>query len=168
MQQGAISFNPVELVLLEIVSRNISLLCQRSEQKGVDIISEIPEKQSVYADEEMLNSILRNLLSNAIKFTNRGGKVRVYSNEKENNIVEIAIQDSGIGMSESLSKKLFRMEEEVGHTGTEGEKSTGLGFLLCKEFIERHGGKIWVDSREKIGSTFYFTLPQFKNNSELP
>jgi PAS domain S-box-containing protein len=160
MQQGTISYEPIDLVLSEVVSQNINLISKSGEQKGIEIIFDVPNNQIVYADQEMLNSILGNLLSNAVKFTSKGGKVRVSSKETKNNTIEIAVQDNGVGMPECLSKKLFRMEEHVGRKGTEGEESTGIGLLLCKEFVEKHGGKIWVETKENEGSTFYFTLPK--------
>jgi len=119
----------------------------------------LPKSQTVYADEAMLNSILRNLLSNAVKFTARGGKIFVGVKNSKNNSVEISIKDTGIGMPVDLTEKLFKMEEKVGRKGTAGEESTGLGLLLCKEFVEKNGGKIWVESKENEGSTFYFTIP---------
>ncbi|MGA7721873.1 MAG: sensor histidine kinase [Ignavibacteriaceae bacterium] len=84
--------------------------------------------------------------------------MRVQAKELENNTVEVVIKDNGIGMPESFLKRIFKVEEKVGRIGTEGEKSTGLGLLLCKEFIEKNGGRIRAESRENIGSTFYFTL----------
>jgi|GEM_PF-1687784 len=114
---------------------------------------------TVHADEAMLNTILRNLLSNAVKFTRQGGKVIVRAAETENNMMEISVTDSGIGMSEDLSQKLFKVDEKVGRKGTDGESSTGLGLLLCKEFVEKHGGRIRVESGKGKGSTFYFTIP---------
>jgi len=164
MQQGVESFNPIEIVLSEIVSQNIDLIIKRGEQKGIDIIIEIPENQTVYADEAMLNSILRNLLSNAVKFTRQSGKIHLLSKETENKMIEFSVTDNGIGMTDDFCKKLFKIEEKVGRKGTDGEKSTGLGLLLCKEFVEKHGGKIWVESRENLGSTFYFTLPSPDKN----
>jgi len=165
MQQGTISFDPIELNLLKVVSQNFNLISKSGEQKGIEIIFDLPKNQKVYADGEMLNSILGNLISNAVKFTSKGGKIKVSSKETEDNMVEIAVQDTGVGMSVPLSEKLFKMEEQVGRRGTEGEESTGLGLLLCKEFVEKHGGKIWVDTNEKVGSTFYFTLPKSKFSS---
>jgi PAS domain S-box-containing protein len=158
MQQGTLSYDPVNLNLFKVVLQNINLIIKSVEQKNIQIISDIPNNKKVYADQEMLNSILGNLLSNAVKFTSRGGKIKVSSKETENNMIEIAIQDTGVGMSESLFDKLFKMEEHVGRKGTEGEESTGLGLLLCKEFVEKNGGKIWVETKENEGSTFYFTL----------
>ena len=158
MQQGTINYDPVNLILSKIVSQNINLINKSIEQKNIEIISDIPNNKKVYADEEMLNSILGNLLSNAVKFTSKGGKIKVTSKETANKMIEIAVQDTGVGMSKSLLDKLFKMEEHVGRKGTEGEESTGLGLLLCKEFVEKNGGKIWVETKENEGSTFYFTL----------
>ncbi|MEI7811039.1 MAG: HAMP domain-containing sensor histidine kinase [Ignavibacteria bacterium] len=163
MQRGMVSFNPQEIVLAEIVFHNISLIVKRGKQKGIEII---PENHIVFADEAMLDSILRNLLSNAVKFTECGGKVIVKARESEDNkMVEISVADNGIGMPENLFSKLFKIDEKVGREGTDGESSTGLGLLLCKEFVEKHGGNIWVESLDRKGSTFYFTLPagQYQN-----
>ncbi|MEI7811349.1 MAG: PAS domain-containing protein [Ignavibacteria bacterium] len=160
MQQGMVSFNPIKISLSEIVSQNIDLLVKVGEKKGIEIIHNIDINQTVYADEAMFNSILRNFLSNAIKFTRQGGKVTVSSKKTGNNMVEISVTDSGIGMSKDLSVKLFKTDEKTGRKGTDGELSTGLGLLLCKEFIEKHGGQIWVESEEEKGSSFRFILQE--------
>ncbi|MEI7811940.1 MAG: PAS domain S-box protein [Ignavibacteria bacterium] len=159
MQQGAISFNPTEIVLSDIVSENINLMIKRGEQKGIEIIHEADPDQTVFADEAMLNSVLRNLLSNAVKFTKKGGNVIVKAKKTENDMIEISVIDSGIGISEALSQKLFKTDEKTGRKGTDGEPSTGLGLLLCKEFVEKHGGRIWVKSEKGKGTAFYFTIP---------
>ncbi|PKL82674.1 MAG: hypothetical protein CVV24_08915 [Ignavibacteriae bacterium HGW-Ignavibacteriae-3] len=150
---------PGPVLLGSAVSQNVNLLIDRGNKKGIEILSEIPKTQTVTADESMLNSIIRNLLSNAIKFTSKGGKVIFKSRETENNMIEISVSDNGIGMSRELVSKLFKLEEKVGRPGTEGEASTGLGLLLCKEFVEKHKGKIWAKSVLGEGSTFYFTVP---------
>ena len=160
LQQNKICYNPVKINLQEILSQNIDIISNRIEQKRIEILYEILQNQTVFADEAMLNSIIRNLLSNALKFTNQNGKVTIKALEIENNKVEISVRDNGIGMPESLSNKLFKNEEIVGRLGLDGEESTGFGLILCKEFVEKHGGKIWVESRENIGSSFYFTLPK--------
>jgi PAS domain S-box-containing protein len=160
LQQNKISYNPVKIDLFEILSQNVDIISKRIEQKRIEILYGIKQNQTVFADEAMLNSIIRNLLSNALKFSNPDGKVTINAIEKENNEVEISFRDDGIGMPESLSDKLFKNEEIVGRLGLDGEENTGLGLILCKEFVEKHGGKIWVESRENIGSTFFFTLPK--------
>jgi signal transduction histidine kinase len=106
----------------------------------------------------MFDTIIRNLISNSIKFTPVGGKVTFTAGYIEDHIVEIKIIDSGIGMTPELKDKLFLLNEKTSRKGTEGESSTGLGLLLCKEFIEKHNGKIWVESEVGKGSTFSFTI----------
>ena len=158
MKQGEFNYIPKEIGLHEKVSENLALINKLIEQKGIEFVVEIPRELFVYADEEMLNSILRNLLTNAVKFTSKNGKVIVNAKGADNNFVEIAVTDNGIGMADDLRRKLFRIEEKVGRKGTEGEESTGMGLLVCKEFVEKNGGKIWVESKEGTGSTFYFTV----------
>jgi signal transduction histidine kinase len=106
----------------------------------------------------MIKTILRNLISNAIKFTCRNGKVEV-SSVLENNIAEISVADTGIGMDEDTFAKLFRIDANLSTRGTENEKGTGLGLFLCKEFVERHGGRIWAESKKGRGSVFRFVIP---------
>jgi len=160
MQQGSVSFYEKEINLSELVSQNIDLITKRCKQKEIKIIQDIDSTHKIFADEAMFNSILRNLLSNAVKFTKHGGNVVVQSRLSEKKMIEISVIDNGIGMSKSLSKKLFKMDEKVGRKGTDGEESTGIGLLLCKEFTEKHGGRIWVESEEARGTTFSFTIPK--------
>ncbi len=159
MQQGTVSYDPKEILLVEVVLNNIDLINKRGEQKGIDIIFNNIANQKIYADTSMLNAIMRNLLSNAVKFTTKGGKIIINAKEIENKMIQISVSDTGIGMSDAFCKRLFKLEEKVGRKGTDGEDSTGLGLLLCKEFVEKHGGKIWAESEENVGSTFHFTLP---------
>ena len=114
----------------------------------------------------MLQTIIRNLISNAIKFTPKGGEINLSATVTHDKIVEMAIHDTGIGMNSTFLENLFNLGFQSNRRGTEGEPSSGLGLLLCKEFVEKHGGKIRVESEEKKlpagkagGSTFYFTLP---------
>lgn len=165
VKNGSIDFAPKNFNLSMIVSQNIDTLNQRAQQKGITIINEIDNEQKVFADDKMIGSVLRNLLSNAVKFTKKDGIVTLKANGVSNNMIEIAVQDEGIGISEQLLNKLFKIDEKVGRRGTEGEPSTGLGLLLCKEFVEMHGGKIWVTSEEGKGSTFSFNLPKKDNNT---
>jgi two-component system sensor histidine kinase/response regulator len=106
----------------------------------------------------MLNTVLRNLLSNALKFTPTGGKVTLRASRKENAVV-VAVQDTGTGIGKDDVDKLFRIDVKYRSAGTNNESGTGLGLILCKEFIQYHGGRIWVESRLHEGSTFYFSLP---------
>jgi len=127
--------------------------------KGVEIVINIPVGTIVYADENMLESTIRNLATNAVKFTDKGGKILVAAKSEYNGDVKISIKDTGIGMSEQMIEKLFRMDELNCRPGTNGEPSTGLGLILCKDFIDRHDGKIWAESSEFMGSIFHFILP---------
>lgn len=159
VQKGLIGYNPMEINLFNIVSQSISTNSQRADQKRISIIKEIGIEQKVFADEKMIGTIIRNLLSNAIKFTRPGGTIIVKSEIHEKDSIEISVKDNGVGITEDDINKLFKIEEKISRKGTELESGTGLGLLLCKEFVEIHGGKIWVESKEGIGSTFYFTLP---------
>ena len=161
MQQGSINFSPEEINLEEVVNNNIEIQMTKGEQKDIRFNTKIGANEIVFADKEMLNSILRNLLSNALKFTNRGGNIIISTKKADNNMVEISIIDSGIGMDADLIAKLFQLDKKVGRLGTEGELSSGLGLLLCREFVEKHGGKIWVESEVGKGSKFSFVLPIF-------
>ncbi len=140
--------------------QSIDTINQRAVQKRITIINNAVNVQKVYADEKMISTILRNLLSNAVKFTKAAGKVIVKYERSDNGTITVSVADNGVGISEYDLKRLFKIEEKVSTQGTEGELSTGLGLLLCKEFVEKNGGKIWAESKENVGSTFYFTLPK--------
>jgi PAS domain S-box-containing protein len=158
-QKGSISFSPKSLCLSGLFSLNIDSISQRAFQKGITIFNEIPDDLVVYVDEKMINSVLRNLLSNAVKFTRKGGTVTGKARKIDSGMIEISVTDTGVGIPDSINAKLFNLGEKMGRPGTDNEPSTGLGLVLCKEFIEKNGGKIWVQSRENIGTTFYITLP---------
>jgi PAS domain S-box-containing protein len=158
-QKGSISYSPKSLSLYSLFSINIDSINQRALQKGINIFNEIPADLEVYADEKMINSVLRNILSNAVKFTGKGGTVTGKARMIDRGMIEILITDTGIGIPDSINAKLFNLGERMGRPGTDNEPSTGLGLVLCKEFVEKHGGKIWVLSQENIGTTFYITLP---------
>jgi PAS domain S-box-containing protein len=160
LQNGTIGFTPKELFLSEIFSQNMEILKQRALQKSITIFNDIPKSQKIYADEKMISSILGNILTNAIKFTERGGKAVGKAREREDGMVEITVTDTGVGIPLSTLEKLFKLDEKVSTKGTENEPSTGLGLMLCKEFVERNGGEIWVESEAGKGSTFCFTMPR--------
>jgi PAS domain S-box-containing protein len=160
VENGLIGFTPEELNLSVITLQNLRLIIERAIQKKITIVNEVPDNQIIYADEEMIKTILRNLLSNAVKFTSAGGKVIIKSEINENKMIEVSVTDTGIGMSEEVMKRLFNIGEQVGSKGTDGELSTGLGLILCKEFVEKHAGTIWTESEEGQGSTFRFTIPE--------
>ena len=158
IQNGAIEFTPKNLKLTELVAESIDSINARAQQKRIEIINEIDTSQNVYADEKMISTVLRNLLSNAIKFTKTNGKISIKTEHSDNGTVKISIEDNGVGIPEEDIVKLFKIEEKVSTQGTDGETSIGLGLLLCKEFINMHGEKIWAESNENTGSKFSFTL----------
>ena len=157
-QTGRMSYSPVKLNLNDIVDDNIQLLYQHAEKKGILLNANLDEAFYVFADKNMLQTILRNLISNAIKFTCNGGRVHV-SAVQTGKMVEVTVKDSGIGMTNDEVNKLFRIETKNKSIGHSKEKGTGLGLILSKEFVEMNNGKIWVESEPEKGSTFKFTLP---------
>jgi len=163
MQQGLVLFTPRTIPLPELVEAIITVASEQAKIKEIDLTSNIPDL-SVFADENMLQSVIRNLVSNAIKFTPKGGWVNVSVKTTCDNSVEFSVKDTGIGMIPSMVDDLFRIDFQTNRKGTEGEPSSGLGLIICKDFIKKHGGKIWVESEEGIGSTFLFTLPNINNN----
>ncbi len=158
VQKGAIDFTPKDSDLSKMVAQSLETIFQRALQKRISIFNEIVHAQKVYADEKMISTVLRNLLSNAVKFTRKDGKTIIKSKWLDNDTIEVSVEDNGVGISEKDINRLFKIEEKVSTQGTDGESSTGLGLLLCKEFIEINGGKIWVESELGKGSTFKFTL----------
>jgi len=159
MQQGLMPFHPTLLQLYPIVEECISIAREPAKNKGIELNFSVSENIDVFADLNTLLTVIRNLVSNAMKFTTRGGAIDVFAEISDNKSVVISVKDTGIGMSPELLANLFRIDVRTSRPGTEGESSTGLGLMLCKEFIEKHGGKLWVESEVERGSTFYFTLP---------
>ena len=160
-QSGNLEFNPQKIDVSLKVANVISLLEIQAINKEIEIINTINKSIYVYSDRNMVESILRNLISNAIKFTERKGCIKVYSNINLN-FVEITVKDNGIGISAADIKNLFSIEVKNSTKGTANEKGSGLGLILCKDFVERNGGRISVKSTLNKGSEFTFTLPLFK------
>jgi two-component system sensor histidine kinase/response regulator len=158
-------YEPTVLALREITVPVESLLRENAHAKGVTLLDKISDELAVYADENMIRSVVQNLVSNALKFTPAGGTVTLSAEQsvKKPRLVEISVRDTGVGMSETDANKLFRID--VVHTtrGTEDETGSGLGLILCKELVEKNGGTIWVKSTEGTGTTFTFTLPLAKD-----
>ncbi len=159
-QKGSIPFTPKELSLSQVFSQSVESIQHRALQKEITIICEIPDHLKIYADEKMTAAVLRNLLSNAVKFTMRNGKVTGKAKAREDGMIEISVTDTGVGITEDVIDNLFKLDVQVSTRGTENEPSTGLGLILCKEFVEKNGGKIWAESIEDVGSTFCFTVPE--------
>lgn len=157
MQRGQMFFKPVNLSLNKLIEQNISIFSITAERKDLKLIFKKSEDIYINADEAMLMTIFRNLISNAIKFTNRGGNVSI-SVVKSEKDVKISVIDNGIGMDKELKNNLFKVDKKVRREGTEEEPSTGLGLILCKEFVDKHNGKILVKSEEGKGSEFTVCL----------
>jgi len=157
-QQSKIPFNPQFLSFGDICSIALDTLNPLADAKTITINYAAPDGIKVFADPDMLKTVMRNLVSNAIKFTNTGGTINVTARETGENIT-ISVSDNGIGITPGDLTKLFKITEVLSTKGTANEKGSGLGLLLCKEFVERHGGKIWVKSKVGKGSDFKFSLP---------
>ena len=167
MHQGLILFDPKLIQLLPIVEGSLAVAIEPAKKKAIEIANAIPEGILVFADTNLLQTIIRNLVSNAVKFTNNGGKIKLSAKSIPGKNIEITVSDTGIGMSCELVDNLFHLGFQTTRKGTEGEPSTGLGMILCKEFVEKHGGTIWVESEEEKGSNFKFTLPSRDPSSGL-
>jgi signal transduction histidine kinase/ligand-binding sensor domain-containing protein len=161
-QMGIISYNPKNIELYALITDALVLIKPFAQKKRIIINLNFEQNLQVYADKDMLSTIFRNLLMNAIKFTNKSGVIEIAA-IKNNNFIEVSISDNGIGMDETIQKELFNNQTSYSSLGTNNEQGSGLGLLLCKEFVEQHGGKIWMKSEFNKGTTFYFTLesPKF-------
>ena len=158
LQTGRIEFHPSPINAHSISENTLSLLSSNAEQKNISITNNIDKETFVFADENMMQSIFNNLVTNAIKFTNRNGKILMSSKHIEDKIC-FSVKDDGVGMDENQKTLLFEMNKSFTTPGTTNEKGSGLGMILCKDFIEKHGGKIWVQSQSGNGSEFFFTIP---------
>ncbi|RLD72743.1 MAG: hybrid sensor histidine kinase/response regulator, partial [Bacteroidetes bacterium] len=156
-------FEPVLLDLYTHIDNSLELLINTAKEKNISINQNISQNIFLYADKEMLSVIIRNLISNAIKFTHKGGEIKIYTkinrDKPADQFVEITVEDNGKGMNDDSLGKLFQIDQNISSKGTEGEKGTGLGLVLCKEFIEKHEGTIHVESEVEKGSKFIVTLP---------
>jgi len=158
MFKQEVYFNPGQVDIKQVARENIILLKSTAASKDIKLSLNIPDKIFAFADEYMITTVVRNLLYNAIKFTGTGGDITITA-IAENGYVELNVEDNGIGIPEEDLIKLFKADVYFSTAGTKEETGAGLGLVLCKDFIERNGGKIVVRSKENIGSTFSFTLP---------
>jgi len=165
-QTGRLTFQP-EYIDIVLLIRTISqLLNDSAQQKSIVLYTEMPEKLTVFADMAMMGTVLRNLISNAIKFTYAGGEIVIHIDVKPDKVI-VAVSDNGVGIKPEAIDKLFNIENSYSTIGTNNEKGTGLGLVLCKEFIEKHNGKIWVESEIGKGSKFYISIPQHMNSQQI-
>lgn len=170
-QKGNINFSPNIYNAYDLLYKNFLVLKSQTLSKNIKVDINCTPDATIYCDRDMIDTILRNLLSNSIKFTNVGGNIEIGIVEEIETLPSVIIdnfvkydylyvKDNGIGMNEEMLSNIFRIDQKYSRKGTGGEASTGLGLLICKEFIEKHEGKIWVDSNENIGTIFYFCLPK--------
>jgi len=157
-QIGRMEFTPEYLEFTILVKDIVGLFDDAARQKSITVSMEEFPNATVFADKALLSIILRNLISNAIKFTHPGGEIHLSARMQDQQL-KVCVMDNGVGIKKEDLKKLFRMEESISKRGTQNEQGTGLGLLLCKEFVEKHGGKIWAESTIDKGSVFCFTLP---------
>ena len=169
LEWARIQMDKVETVkssfnVADVAAQTIEVLEPVAEDKQIELILDTGDVYA-FADANQIDTIIRNLVNNAIKFTNEGGKITITATAK-NDVAEISVTDTGLGMSEKMTGKLFNLSENVTTAGTKGEAGTGLGLLMCKELVERSGGEISVKSTEGVGSTFSFTIPTRDINEE--
>ncbi|MFA6570953.1 MAG: HAMP domain-containing sensor histidine kinase, partial [Bacteroidota bacterium] len=157
-QSGHIKYEPDNINLKKIAKENLEISMVNADKKQIKFNIDIDDDTSVFADYNMTSTIFRNLISNAVKFTPDNGEVNI-STIVNCDYVEVAVSDTGIGISDEDMKKVFRIDVHHSTSGTSKEKGTGLGLILCKEFVDKHGGKIWAESHIGKGTTFKFTLP---------
>jgi signal transduction histidine kinase len=160
-QTGQLNYSPDVMELTWVVNQIIDIQNPTAVLKGIGLENRIGKEILVFADPNMLKSILRNLITNAIKFTHPGGGITI-SAKQSDDFVEIAVSDTGVGMSEEVKEKLFKINTNITTAGTANERGTGLGLIICKEFIEKHGGKIWIESELAVGTTITFTIPVYQ------
>ena len=157
--------SPQNISLRFIVERCFNLLENHAEQKQISLENKVPSETIIFADEEMITTVIRNLVSNAIKFTKSGGRITISAKQTDGSVVT-EIRDTGIGIQKKKIKDLFKPDVNHSSIGTDGEKGTGLGLLICKDFVEKSNGEIWVDSIPDGGTSFYIALPAEKEKAE--
>ena len=158
-QTKMIEFIPERFNFRETIDENVLFCREKAELKEIQINVNGSPDEEIFGDKNMLKTVVRNLLTNAIKFTNKGGEIVISTKLSDTNHVKFTISDNGVGMSKKVADNIFRIDSKYIGVGTNGERGTGLGLILCKEFILKHNGKIWAESREGEGSKFRFNIP---------
>lgn len=156
-QTGNIDFKPESFDIVEVLGQNRDLLQTQAAAKEITILHEQNNPIQVNANQQSITTVVRNLISNAIKFTPSNGVIKLSAEQKGNEVI-VSVADTGVGMSKAVVDKLFKLDSKHSTPGTANEKGTGLGLILCKDFVEKNGGKLWVESEEGKGSVFYFSL----------
>jgi len=157
-QTGRLEYSPEPIELKDFVDHVTLLYQEIASQKQIDIITKLPVNESFMGDKSMINTVLRNLVSNAIKFSRPNSQILIAA-EKHQKEFLFSVADTGVGIPPNAMERLFRIDQSFSTKGTNNEKGTGLGLVLCKEFIDKHKGRIWVESEEGKGTCFYFSLP---------
>ena len=150
---------PENIAVKNLMNESTAALEQMAAQKEIELDVIIPEDISVFADKKMITAVIRNLVSNALKFTPRGGQITVSAEPENNQKINFKIEDTGVGMEKETVTTLFELEKTTSTKGTEDESGTGFGLILCKEFIEKNGGKMNIESKKGEGTTVSFSLP---------
>lgn len=162
-QSGKIEFNPSSVNINDLVTENLKLLDQTARAKNIQLQSDLKNDYLITTDHDLVSTVIRNLLTNAIKFTPKEGRVTIsatmVSGAQSNERIAISVKDTGLGIAPENLEKLFKIGKSISTSGTEGESGTGLGLMLCKEFVEKCGGKIEVESQVGRGSKFTVTIP---------
>ena len=158
MQQGLIPFLPEPLSLHPLLEESLNAIADAANHKEIQIINLVPDDLKIFTDKRVFQTIVRNLVSNSVKFTKQGGEITLQASRTDEKMIHISVQDNGIGMTREMIGNLFRLGSEVSRRGTDNEPSTGLGLIICNDFIEKNGGKLWVESEVDKGSTFHFTV----------
>lgn len=159
LQMNRVAYQPMPLELQRVANETLTQLSGVAAAKGISLHNRVPASVTAYADEKMCDAVLRNLVLNAVKFTQPDGHITVSAVEKGGS-VEISVRDSGVGMKQETLERLFKVEKPFTTKGTANETGSGLGLILCKEFVEKNQGRIWVESEENKGATFTFSLPK--------
>ncbi|MBE9510651.1 MAG: PAS domain S-box protein, partial [Bacteroidetes bacterium] len=162
-QRGRIEYSPEKFNISSLIQVNMNLIKLPAEKKGVVLTTNITDDLPAYGDREMINTVIRNLINNAVKFSNKGGTVEVKVHDK-NKLFEVIVSDDGVGIPVENVKKLFHIDQKYKSVGTAGESGTGLGLVLCKEFIDKNGGEIWCKTKEGSWTEFHFTIPKYTDS----
>lgn len=158
-QTGRIIYNPTQILLADVVNEVVDLFDQIARQKDITIRKEIPGAIEISADKNMIATVVRNLVSNAVKFTKPGGEITIFTKETPDSFT-LCVKDFGIGIPQEILEKLFKLDSNFTSLGTKNEKGSGLGLILCKEFMDKHKGRIWAETEKNQGSTFYVEFPR--------
>jgi signal transduction histidine kinase len=162
-QMNKVDFKPDKVAVNQVLQEELDLALILFQKKEIDLEAQLQDNLYAFADSDHVKFVFRNLLTNALKFTNRNGKViaKAYENEKK---IYIQVIDNGVGIPQAIQEKMFQLDAIKSTKGTDNEKGTGLGLVLCKEFVRKNGGDIWVESKEGEGSCFTFSLRKYEGD----